>query len=86
MARKTNADLPQQWFKRDVAGIFKQHHTFDPEGIFIGDGSYALLTTQPTKVLRDCSLISTTTQSPVRTSPAAYRWRRQLQAPELHPH
>ena len=40
MARRTDADLLQQWFNRDVTGIFKQHHVFDPEGIFIGDGTY----------------------------------------------
>jgi Transposase DDE domain len=40
MARKTDADLLQQWFNRDVTGIFKQHHAFDSEGVFIGDGTY----------------------------------------------
>lgn len=40
MARRTDADLLQKWFNRDVTGIFKQHHAFDPEGIFIGDGTY----------------------------------------------
>jgi hypothetical protein len=28
------------WFNRDVTGIFKQHHAFDPCGIFIGDATY----------------------------------------------
>ena len=40
MAKKTDAALLMQWFNRDVAGIFKTHHAFDPEGIFIGDASY----------------------------------------------
>jgi len=40
MARKTDAGKLQLWFNRDVVGIFKQHHVFDPEGIFIGDGTY----------------------------------------------
>ena len=40
MARRTDADLLHQWFNRDITGIFKQHHAFDPEGIFIGDGTY----------------------------------------------
>ena len=40
MARKTDAEKLQCWFNQDVAGIFKQHHVFDPEGIFIGDGTY----------------------------------------------
>jgi len=40
MARKTDAELLMTWFNRDVVTIFKQHHAFDPEGIFIGDASY----------------------------------------------
>ena len=40
MARQTDAPLLQSWFNRDVVGIFKQHHAFDPEGIFIGDATY----------------------------------------------
>jgi hypothetical protein len=40
MARRTDAGLLQDWYNRDVVGIFKQHHAFDGEGIFIGDGSY----------------------------------------------
>jgi hypothetical protein len=40
MARQTDAQALQSWFNRDVVGIFKQHHAFDGEGIFIGDGTY----------------------------------------------
>lgn len=40
MAKRTEAELLMKWFNRDVVGIFKQHHAFDPEGIFIGDASY----------------------------------------------
>ena len=40
MARRTDAQLLQRWFNRDVVGIFKQHHAFDAEGIFIGDATY----------------------------------------------
>lgn len=40
MARKTDAQALQSWFNREVVGIFKQHHAFDGEGIFIGDGTY----------------------------------------------
>jgi hypothetical protein len=40
LAGDTDAQLLQTWFNRDVAGIFKQHHAFDAEGIFIGDASY----------------------------------------------
>lgn len=39
-ARRTDAELLMKWFNRDVAGIFKQHHAFDSQGIFIGDASY----------------------------------------------
>lgn len=40
MAKKTDAALLTQWFNRDAVGIFKTHHAFDPEGIFIGDATY----------------------------------------------
>jgi hypothetical protein len=40
LARKTDAQALQSWFNRDVVAIFKQHHAFDSEGIFIGDGTY----------------------------------------------
>jgi hypothetical protein len=40
MARRTEARLLESWFNRDVVGIFKQHHAFDAEGIFIGDATY----------------------------------------------
>jgi len=39
-ARRTDAELLMKWFNRDVVGIFKRHHAFDSEGIFIGDASY----------------------------------------------
>lgn len=40
MAKRTEAEALMKWFNRDVVGIFKQHHAFDSEGIFIGDASY----------------------------------------------
>lgn len=40
MARQTDAKLLQTWFNKDVVGIFKEHHAFDEEGIFIGDATY----------------------------------------------
>jgi len=39
-ARRTDADRLQDWFNRDVVGIFRQHHALDPAGIFIGDATY----------------------------------------------
>jgi hypothetical protein len=47
MARRTDAQLLQAWFNRDVVGIFKQHHAFDREGIFIGDASYLFVPDNP---------------------------------------
>jgi hypothetical protein len=47
MARRTDAQRLQSWFNRDVVGIFKQHHAFDPEGIFIGDATYLFVPDNP---------------------------------------
>ncbi len=35
------------WFNRDVTGIFKQHHAFDSEGLFVGDASYLFVPDNP---------------------------------------
>jgi hypothetical protein len=40
LAGDTDAQSLQTWFNHEVVGIFKQHHAFDAEGIFIGDASY----------------------------------------------
>ncbi len=40
LAGDTDAQLLQTWFNCEVVGVFKQHHAFDAEGIFIGDASY----------------------------------------------
>jgi hypothetical protein len=47
MARRTEPELLQRWFNRDVVGIFKQHHAFDAEGIFIGDATYLFVPNNP---------------------------------------
>ena len=47
MALRTGAQGLQAWFNRDVVGIFKQHHAFDPEGIFIGDATYLFVPDNP---------------------------------------
>ncbi len=39
-AKRTDEIRLMTWFNRDVAGIYKQHHVFDAEGIFIGDATY----------------------------------------------
>ena len=40
LARGTPPEQLEGWFNREVVGILKQHKTFDPENIFIGDASY----------------------------------------------
>jgi hypothetical protein len=47
MARRTKPELLETWFNRDVVGIFKQHHAFDAEGIFIGDATYLFVPNNP---------------------------------------
>ncbi len=47
MARRTEPELLEDWFNRDVVGIFKQHHAFDAEGIFIGDATYLFVPNNP---------------------------------------
>jgi hypothetical protein len=47
MARRTDAQALQTWFNREVVGIFKQHHAFDREGIFIGDATYLFVPDNP---------------------------------------
>ncbi len=47
LARDTEAEELQTWFNRDVVGIFKQHHAFDAEGIFLGDATYLFVPNNP---------------------------------------
>src|SRR5512137_2637609 len=46
-ARSTETAALEQWFNRDVMQILKQHRAFDPEGIFLGDGSYLFVPDNP---------------------------------------
>ena len=47
LARDTEAQKLETWFNCDVVGIFKQHHAFDPEGIFLGDATYLFVPNNP---------------------------------------
>ena len=47
MAKRTDAERLMTWFNRDIVGIFKQHHAFDPEGLFVGDASYLFVPDNP---------------------------------------
>ncbi len=81
MARKTDADSLQQWFNRDVTGIFKQHHAFDPEGIFIGDGTYLFVPDNEAyegsvRLLFDEHNHPVDSKNLTKKEQAAYTWRR----------
>ena len=81
MARKTDADLLQEWFNRDVTGIFKQHHAFDPEGIFIGDGTYLFVPDNAAyegsaRLLFDEHNHPVDSRKLTKKEQAAYTWRR----------
>jgi hypothetical protein len=47
MARRTEPELLQDWYNRDAVGIYKQHHAFDREGIFIGDATHLFVPDNP---------------------------------------
>lgn len=40
LARQTKPDRLHEWFNREVPRCLKKLRLFDPEGLFIGDGSY----------------------------------------------
>ena len=46
-SKDTDAGRLMKWFNEDVAKVFKYHKAFDPEGIFIGDGSYLFVPDNP---------------------------------------
>jgi hypothetical protein len=46
-ARSTESEKLLGWFNCDVMQILKQHRAFDPEGIFLGDGSYLFVPDNP---------------------------------------
>ncbi len=47
VAKDTDAGVLMEWFNRDVSRVFRKHRAFDPEGIFIGDGSYLFVPDNP---------------------------------------
>jgi hypothetical protein len=81
LARDTDAELLQTWFNRDVVGIFKQHHAFDEEGIFIGDASYLFVPDNEhyegsSLLLFDEKNHPVDSSKLTREQQKAYRWRR----------
>jgi hypothetical protein len=81
LARKTDAELLQAWFNREVTGIFKQHHAFDPEGLFIGDATYLFVPDNEAyegsvRLLFDEHNHPVDSKHLTRKQQAAYTWRR----------
>lgn len=81
MAGDTDAQLLQTWFNREVVGVFKQHHAFDAEGIFIGDACY-LFVPDNERYEGSSLLLFDEQNHPVDSTKLipeqqrAYRWRR----------
>lgn len=46
-SKDTDVERLMKWFNQDAAKVFKAHKAFDPEGIFIGDGSYLFVPDNP---------------------------------------
>jgi hypothetical protein len=72
LARQTDAQALQSWFNREVVGIFKQHHAFDCEGIFIGDGTY-LFVPDNSNYQGSSVLLFDEHNHPVESHPPAWR-------------
>ncbi len=47
LSRDTNGEQLHNWFNRDMARLWKKHKLYDPEGLFIGDGSYLFVPDNP---------------------------------------
>ena len=47
VAKDTDAGALMGWFNRDVVRVWRKHRVFDPEGFFIGDGSYLFVPDNP---------------------------------------
>ncbi len=47
LAKDTDAENLMRWFNRDIMKIFREQRFFDPQGIFIGDGSYLFVPDNP---------------------------------------
>ncbi|HAM49323.1 MAG TPA: hypothetical protein DCP92_00975 [Nitrospiraceae bacterium] len=81
MAKRTDAELLTTWFNGDIVGIFKQHHAFDREGIFIRDASYLFVPDNPryegsSRMLFDEHNHPVESKTLTAKERAQYRWRR----------
>jgi len=81
-AKRTESAQLMAWFNRDVAGIFKEHHAFDPEGLFVGDSSYLFVPDNPeyersSRLLFDEHNHPVDSQKPISPQEKRlYQWRR----------
>jgi hypothetical protein len=81
-AKRTDSELLMTWFNRDVVGIFKQNHAFDPEGLFVGDSSYLFVPDNPdyersSRLLFDEHNHPVDSQKPLSPQEKRlYQWRR----------
>jgi hypothetical protein len=46
-ARDTEPEQLHRWFNREAMRMLKKHHSFDPEGFFVGDASYLFVPDNP---------------------------------------
>ena len=81
MAKRTDAELLMEWYNRDVVGIFKQRHAFDPEGIYIGDASYLFVPDNDkyegsSRMLFDEHNHPVDSKNASHKQPGRYTWRR----------
>ena len=81
-AKRTDAEQLMTWFNRDVVDIFKQHHAFDSEGLFVGDSSYLFVPDNPdyersSRLLFDEHNHPVDSQKPLSSQDKRlYQWRR----------
>jgi hypothetical protein len=81
-AKRTESEQLIAWFNRDVAGIYKEHHAFDPEGLFVGDSSYLFVPDNPeyersSRLLFDEHNHPVDSQKPLSPDERRlYKWRR----------
>ncbi|GFP25791.1 hypothetical protein [Candidatus Hakubella thermalkaliphila] len=47
LSRDTDPKALLLWFNQDTLLVLREHRAFDPEGIFIGDGSYLFVPDDP---------------------------------------
>lgn len=78
LSRDTDPKALLLWFNQDVLKVFREHRAFDPEGIFIGDGSYLFVPDDP-RYEGSARLLFDEDNHPVdpaQKDSGKYQWRR----------